>query len=146
MFFDFDKFSSITASVYADSPYSLAEVLEVFRYYFEQYEAYTGAPHPPIRAVQIERIIREMPYIDETDKANSTMDIDPDCYEDMIDKHFRTRYRNCDYTEPSGSQTLTTQATDRAACAGRGRAQAAAGHRRGQAPSFRHPRFLTARM
>ena len=49
-------------------------------------------------------------------------------------------------TEPSGSQTLTTQATDRAACAGRGRAQAAAGHRRGQAPSFRHPRFLTARM
>ena len=26
-----------------------------------------------------------------------TMDIDPDCYEDMIDKHFRTRYRNCDY-------------------------------------------------
>ena len=76
MFFDFDKFSSITASVYADSPYSLAEVLEVFRYYFEQYEAYTGAPHPPIRAVQIERIIREMPYIDETDKANSTMDIE----------------------------------------------------------------------
>lgn len=97
MFFDFDRFSKIAASVYADSPYSLAEVLEVFRHYFEQYEAYTGAPHPPIRAVQIERIIREMPYIDETDKANSTMDIDPDCYEDMIDKHFRTQYRNCDY-------------------------------------------------
>ena len=75
--------------MYADSPYSLAEVLDVFRYYFEQYEAYTGAPHPPIRAVQIERIIHEMPYIDETDKANSTMDIDPDCYEDMIDRHSR---------------------------------------------------------
>ena len=97
MLFDFDRFSKIAASVYADSPYSLAEVLEVFRHYFEQYEAYTGAPHPPIRAVQIERIIREMPYIDETDKANSTMDIDPDCYEDMIDRHFRTQYRNCDY-------------------------------------------------
>lgn len=91
LLFDFDKFSSITASVYADSPYSLAEVLEVFP------EAYTGAPHPPIRANQIERIIHEMPYIDETDKAHSTMDIDPNCYEDMIDKHFRTRYRNCDY-------------------------------------------------
>ena len=97
MLFDFDRFSKIAASVYAHSPYSLAEVLEVFRYYFEQYEAYTGAPHPPIRANQIERIIREMPYIDETDKAHSTMDIDPDCYEDMIDKHFRTQYRNCDY-------------------------------------------------
>lgn len=107
MLFDFDKFSSITASVYADSPYSLAEVLEVFRHYFEQYEAYTGAPHPPIRAVQIERIIREMPYIDETDKVNSTMDIDPDCYEDMIDKHFRTRYRNCDYKRSAGIKERT---------------------------------------
>ena len=97
LLFDFDRFSKIAASVYTDSPYSLAEVLEVFRYYFEQYEAYTGAPHPPIRANQIERIIREMPYIDETGKAHSTMDIDPNCYEDMIDKHFRTQYRNCDY-------------------------------------------------
>ena len=97
MLFDFDKFAQITASVYADSPYSLAEVLEVFRYYFEQYEAYTGAQHPPIRAGQIERIIREMPYIDETDKIQSTMDIIPDCYYPMIDKHFRTQYRNCDY-------------------------------------------------
>ena len=71
--------------MYADSPYSLAEVLEVFRHYFEQYEAYTGAPHPPIRAVQIERIIREMPYIDETDKANSTMD--KMCIRDSIWTH-----------------------------------------------------------
>ena len=97
MLFDFDKFADITASVFPGGPYTLDEALGVFRYYFEQYETYTGAPHPPIRANQIERIIREMPYIDETDKANSTMDIDPDCYEDMIDKHFRTRYRNCDY-------------------------------------------------
>ena len=84
MLFDFDKFSEITTSVYADGPYSLEEVLGVFRYYFEQYEAYTGAPHPSIRASQIERIIREMPYIDETDKHHSTMDVDPDCYEPMI--------------------------------------------------------------
>lgn len=97
MLFDFDKFSEITASVYADGPYSLEEVLGVFGYYFEQYEAYTGAPHPPIRASQIEHIIQEMPYIDETDKHHSTMDVDPDCYEPMIDQHFQTRYRNCDY-------------------------------------------------
>ena len=97
MLFDFNKFADITASVFPGGPYTLDEALGVFRYYFEQYEVYTGAPHPPIRAVQIERIIREMPYIDETDKAHSTMDIDPDCYEDMIDRHFRTRYRNCDY-------------------------------------------------
>ena len=46
---------------------------------------------------RIERIIREMPYIDETDKHHSTMDVAPDCYEPMIDQHFQTRYRNCDY-------------------------------------------------
>ena len=93
MLFDFDKFSEITTSVYADGPYSLEEVLGVFR----QYEAYMDAPHPSIRASQIEHIIQEMPYIDETDKHHSTMDVDPDCYEPMIDQHFQTRYRNCDY-------------------------------------------------
>ena len=97
MFFDFDRFSGIAASVYTDSPYSLEEVLGVFRYYFEQYEAYTGAAHPPIRARQIERILAEMPYIDEADKPQRGTEIDPDCYPPMIDRHFQTRYRRCDY-------------------------------------------------
>lgn len=97
MFFDFDKFSGIAASVYTDSPYSLAEVLDVFRYYFEQYETYTGAAHPPIRAGQIGRIIAEMPYIDGADKSQRGTEIDPDCYPPMIDQHFQTRYRRCDY-------------------------------------------------
>ena len=62
LLFDFGKFSSITASVYADSPYSLAEVLEVFRYYFEQYEAYTGAPHPPIQQLKTFDLILVVEY------------------------------------------------------------------------------------
>ena len=97
MLFDFDKFADITASVFPGGPYTLDETLGVFRYYFEQYEAYTGAPHPPIRAGQIARILAEMPYIDETDKSQRTTDIDPDCYPPMIDRHFQTRYRRCDY-------------------------------------------------
>ena len=46
-------------------------------------------------------------------------------------------------TEPSGSQTLTMQATGRAVCAGRERAQAAAGRRRGLIPfgSYAAPRL-----
>lgn len=97
LLFDFDKFSSITASVYADSPVQPCRSVGGVPILLRAVRSVHGAPHPPIRAVQIERVIREMPYIDETDKANSTMDIDPDCYEDMIDKHFRTQYRNCDY-------------------------------------------------
>ena len=62
MLFDFDKFADITASVFPGGPYTLDEALGVFRYYFEQYEAHTGRPHPP-----------------------------------MIDQHFQTRYRRCDY-------------------------------------------------
>ena len=58
MLFDFYKFADITASVFPGGPYTLDEALGVFQYYFEQYEAYTGRPHPPICASQIVRIIR----------------------------------------------------------------------------------------
>ena len=97
MLFDFDKFADITASVFPDGAYTLREALGVFRYYFEQYEAYMGAAHPPICAEQIVRIVEKMPYIDETDRALSIEDVVPEAYEEMIDRHFRTRYRNCDY-------------------------------------------------
>lgn len=97
MLFDFDRFADITASVFPDGAYTLREALGVFRYYFEQYEAYTGAAHPPICAEQIVRIVGKMPYIDETDRARSTIEIVPEVYEELIDQHFRTRYRNCDY-------------------------------------------------
>lgn len=61
MQFDFDTFASITAMVFpGDSPYSLEEALEVFRYYFEQYEQHTGKPHPHINAAQIVHICEIM--------------------------------------------------------------------------------------
>ena len=39
MLFDFEKFSSITARVFPGGPYSLEDALDVFKYYFEKYEA-----------------------------------------------------------------------------------------------------------
>lgn len=97
MLFDFEKFSSITARVFPGGPYSLEDALDVFKYYFEKYEAYTGRPHPPIKASQIVRIIREMPWISETSKFGACVDIGPFCYPPLIDKYFETRYRHCDY-------------------------------------------------
>ena len=94
MIFDFDKFAQITASVYPVSPYTLEESLSVFRYYFEKYEEYTG---PPIRASQIVRICRIMPYLSAENEGNCCEDVSPLDYPALIDQHFRTKYRNCDY-------------------------------------------------
>lgn len=94
LLFDFDKFANITARVFpSDGEYSLEDALSVFKYYFERYEEYTGHPHPPIRADQIVRIIRAMPWLCD----GSCVELEPFCYPPLIDKHFATKYRNCDY-------------------------------------------------
>lgn len=95
MLFDFNEFARITEKVYSGGPYSLEEVLSVFRYFFEKYEEFAKEPHPPIRAGQIARICEAMPYIDRT--HGSMADIEADTYPDIIDQYFKTPLRNCDY-------------------------------------------------
>ena len=98
LLFDFDKFANITARVFpSDGEYSLEDALSVFKYYFERYEEHTGHPHPPIRADQIVRIIRTMPWLCETSKCGSCVELEPFCYPPLIDKHFATKYRHCDF-------------------------------------------------
>jgi len=108
MEFDFDRFSRIAASVYNEgNPYSLEEYLSVFRYYFQRYELYMKHPHPPIRASQIARIMQDMPFLKHPDPVwmglvkerlgHIPADISPDYYTDIINLHFKTKYRNCDY-------------------------------------------------
>ena len=46
MLFDFETFSMLVKKVYKESPYTLEQVLWVFRYYFMCYEAAMGKPHP----------------------------------------------------------------------------------------------------
>lgn len=97
MLFNFEKFAKVTASVYPQSIYSLQDALHVFGYYFEQYEKHMGKPHPPIRASQIVRICQDMPYINQEDKGGYCEDVSPEDYRVLIDKHFTTKYRHCDY-------------------------------------------------
>lgn len=97
MLFDFDKFSNITQAVFPNGAYSLEDALEVFRYYFQKYEEHTGHPHPPIRASQIVRIVQDMPWICEKDKCGGCHDVTVDGYYAMIDQHFATKYKRCDY-------------------------------------------------
>lgn len=94
MLFDFDRFSISAKLAYrrcCGSAYSLEEVLQVFCYYFETYELVFDEAHPFINIQQIANIIAKMPCTQ--DGAN----ISPDDYESMIDQHFVTQYRRCDY-------------------------------------------------
>ena len=99
MYFNFKLFSSLATRAYNkedDHIYSLDDVLRIFEYYFQKYEDTFHDVHPNIRAEQIERIIAAMPYIEPT-YGGSVADIEPQDYGPLIDKHFQTQYRNCDY-------------------------------------------------
>ncbi len=100
MMFNFPLFERLVDRAYDNiggSPYTQDEVLMIFRHYLEQYENTFNEVHPNIRVLQIERIILKMPYIDGDGKSSAGADIDPEAYILLIDKHFKTQYRNCDY-------------------------------------------------
>lgn len=97
MSFDFEKFAKVVKGTYQGGYYSLQEVLDVFFHYFATYEEYMGKPHPPIRAKQIERIIQAMPYLEKRLTSDQIADILPEDYPALINKHFKTGYRHCDY-------------------------------------------------
>ena len=97
MLFDFERFTISAKLAYrrcGEGAYSLEDVLHVFQYYFETYEMIFDEAHPAISIAQIARIIDRMPFIFDGGKM---IDISPDEYETIIDQHFNTRYKNCDY-------------------------------------------------
>lgn len=100
MQFDFETFAKLAERAYnEDVPsmdgFTLAEALDVFRRYFQEYERCRGEPHPPIRLEQIRAIMEEMPGV--MDGHDRYIDLDPEDYPAMIERHFHTRYRHCDY-------------------------------------------------
>ena len=91
-------FNMLVSRAYASSgvtDFTLEDVKFVFEYYFTAYELTFGENHPHIRLEQIERIIQAMPVI--IGNCNSEQYIDAEGYTALIDKHFETQYRNCDY-------------------------------------------------
>ena len=103
MLFDFDRFSVSVKLAYRrcnGSAYSIEEVLQVFRYYFETYEMIFDTAHPMISIAQIANIIELLPYVEDTRSGSTSgiMEIYPEDYEVIIDQHFVTKYkRGCDY-------------------------------------------------
>lgn len=99
MFFDFDTFARITASVYpeAATSYTLQDVLTIFRYFFGAYELNRCQVHPHIRRDQILRIIEVMDGYNLDGLVGGLETVDPDSYPDLIDAYFETYFPRCDY-------------------------------------------------
>lgn len=109
MKFDFEGFSQRATEVYNNYfLYSLDDCLSVFRCYFESFEIFTKRTHPPIKGSQIYKIMGTMPFFDAGAAENYVNfmrshghtpmpDITPSTYPDIIQQHFKTIYRNCDY-------------------------------------------------
>jgi hypothetical protein len=102
LIFDFQTFSRLVAYNLPEDGFNLEDTLKVFRYYFECYEQRFGRPHPNIRVSQIVGMAKKMPSVTIEDRGrygsveNLTVGeyIGEGC---MIDRHFQTQYRNCDY-------------------------------------------------
>ncbi len=98
MLFDFDTFARIVRRVYRHgNAYSLQQALSVFYAYFQRYEQQTGRAHPNIRGEQIRAIMEKMPYLDGEGMPGRSIDLDPDDYPALIEKHFQTQYLRCDW-------------------------------------------------
>ena len=93
MIFDFDTFRKLVEQCYEPGPYTLDETLAVFHCYFGKYEQKFRRPHPNIRMDQIRRIIQKMPYVGE----EREIEVLPCVYQYIIDRHFETKYRRCDF-------------------------------------------------
>jgi mRNA-degrading endonuclease HigB of HigAB toxin-antitoxin module len=77
-------------------PFSLADVLGVFRLYFETYEKYFDKPHPLIKPEQVQRIIKVMPFV--LNHYGEVLELGADDYRLMVERHFETTYQDgCDF-------------------------------------------------
>lgn len=69
------------------------ELQEVILYYFQKYEETFGEEHPHLKQANMEKVVSTL--VNGTDVA---FDLCQDeFYKDLIDKHFQTQYRGCDY-------------------------------------------------
>ena len=100
MAYNYALFEALLRKVYSSLEnreyfFSLKESLDIFFYYFDKYEESRGEIHPNIRISQIEQIEKKMPFFD--DQIGPINSFEADHYFAMIDCHFQTQYRNCDY-------------------------------------------------
>ena len=70
------------------------------QYYLNRYEEIFNKEHPNMKYEQWDNVVWEMISIKDSEYDRERYDIEFDRWKEIIDKHFNTRYRNCDYHLP----------------------------------------------
>lgn len=99
MLFDFKHFSEQAQSVYQmyeSHLFELDEVLDVFHYYFEEYECKMHRPHPDLNNRAIIKILDTLPCLYDLN-FDKEIYLSVDDYRRIIKAHFSTEYRFTDY-------------------------------------------------
>lgn len=73
---------------------TVKKVIHIVEYYYDAYENTFGATHPVISNKAMSGMLDRL--ISGSEKT-SDYRLDTEVYETLIDKHFRTQYKNCDY-------------------------------------------------
>jgi hypothetical protein len=64
--------------------------IEVIEYYISLYRDYRGKDHPKLKEDQWNYVVENMYYLEDFDLGETTI-------MDMMEQHFKTKYKNCDY-------------------------------------------------
>jgi len=88
--------SSIDDTDFEEYGVSRKTAVEVFQIYFRYYEQATGEKHPYLKSETVRSIVSKIPYLYD-DEKELTGYLETEDYKVMIEQHFNTPYKNCDY-------------------------------------------------
>lgn len=77
-------------------PFSLEEIVNIFVFYYEEYQKHMHQDHPILSNKNIKKIIEKLPSCMDREH-NDDIELLPEFYPDIIKKHFETSYKDCDY-------------------------------------------------
>lgn len=76
--------------------WSLADCIDVFRYFYREYQTIRQEDHPKLRNKTIREIVEKFPHTD--DEYGEPIDLSPDMYPTLIDSYFEQDFPDCDYS------------------------------------------------
>lgn len=71
-------------------------VIECVEHYLSLHKDHMGREHPRLKKVQWDSVVENMFYVVNED-SGADFDLDESAVMDMMEQHFKTKYKNCDY-------------------------------------------------
>lgn len=84
------------------SPYTTAELAEVFDMYFRKFRNFTGREHPELKREQLYALAVMAPYYSASTSdprlmSGEACEILPEQYSRIMDNYFASKYKGCNY-------------------------------------------------